>query len=213
MHAAPHTDGLGPAGLDGIGWMHQPLRPAAPPQPAPWRPGGACRLTRARHVLCRHVSRRRLLELHHAARPGGRKAPHLRSEALPGLCGRPGRPGLDAQTWRCLGLLRLVCSVELARPLGGRSGRQVVLPDPTASHWILSARPPPRRVNDFYMDRIEEGVIILHALQQHAEQLVRRPAAPSGLFRRSVPRTRLADGPRELRDSLMTLFIADGVRS
>ena len=86
-------------------------------------------------------------------------------------------------------------------------------PDPTASHWILSARPPARRVNDFYMDRIEEGVIILHALQQHAEQLVRRPVAPSGLARRSVPRTRLADGPNESRDSLMTLFIADGARS
>ena len=29
------------------------------------------------------------------------------------------------------------------------------------------------KVNDFYMDRIEEGVIILHALKQHAEQMVR----------------------------------------
>jgi len=28
------------------------------------------------------------------------------------------------------------------------------------------------KVNDFYMDRIEEAVIILHALKQHAEQLV-----------------------------------------
>lgn len=28
------------------------------------------------------------------------------------------------------------------------------------------------KVNDFYMDRIEEGVIILHALKQHSEQLV-----------------------------------------
>ena len=27
------------------------------------------------------------------------------------------------------------------------------------------------KVNDFYMDRIEEAVIILHALKQHAEQL------------------------------------------
>ena len=33
------------------------------------------------------------------------------------------------------------------------------------------------KVNDFYMDRIEEGVIILHALKQHSEQMVRpRPA-------------------------------------
>ena len=29
------------------------------------------------------------------------------------------------------------------------------------------------KVNDFYMDRIEEAVIILHSLKQHAEQLVR----------------------------------------
>ena len=28
-------------------------------------------------------------------------------------------------------------------------------------------------MNDFYMDRIEEAVIILHSLKQHAEQLVR----------------------------------------
>jgi len=28
------------------------------------------------------------------------------------------------------------------------------------------------KVNDFYMDRIEEGVIILHALKQHAEQMM-----------------------------------------
>ena len=31
------------------------------------------------------------------------------------------------------------------------------------------------KVNDFYMDRIEEGVIIVHALNQHGEQLVRAP--------------------------------------
>ena len=43
------------------------------------------------------------------------------------------------------------------------------------------------------MDRIEEGVIILHALQQHAEQLVRRSAPPSGPVRRTgAARTRLA---------------------
>lgn len=33
------------------------------------------------------------------------------------------------------------------------------------------------KVNDFYMDRIEEGVIILHALQQHAEQLMSSPGS------------------------------------
>jgi len=49
---------------------------------------------------------------------------------------------------------------------------QGISPDAASSSVTAALDLEVEKVNDFYMDRIEEAVIILHSLKQHAEQLV-----------------------------------------
>jgi len=51
--------------------------------------------------------------------------------------------------------------------------RPGISPDAASSSVTAALDLEVEKVNDFYMDRIEEAVIILHSLKQHAEQLVR----------------------------------------
>jgi SPX domain protein involved in polyphosphate accumulation len=50
--------------------------------------------------------------------------------------------------------------------------RPGISPDAASSSVTAALDLEVEKVNDFYMDRIEEAVIILHSLKQHAEQLV-----------------------------------------
>ena len=76
-----------------------------------------------------------------------------------------------------------------------------ISPDAASSSVTAALDLEVEKVNDFYMDRIEEAVIILHYLKQHAEQLVHwktnhQPSTLHGTLPFPLPPTR----PRELTE-------------
>jgi len=58
------------------------------------------------------------------------------------------------------------------KQLQAQLAAQGISPDAASSSVTAALDLEVEKVNDFYMDRIEEAVIILHSLKQHAEQLV-----------------------------------------
>ena len=76
-------------------------------------------------------------------------------------------PHARGQRQFCAGLT--ASSLWLTRPLPCPG----ISPDAASSSVTAALDLEVEKVNDFYMDRIEEAVIILHSLKQHAEQLVR----------------------------------------
>ena len=111
-------------------------------------------------------------------------------------------PHARGQRQFCAGLT--ASSLWLTRPLPCPG----ISPDAASSSVTAALDLEVEKVNDFYMDRIEEAVIILHSLKQHAEQLVRwrsnrgpsvaqrLPLSPAS---RKLARPRLSSGPRVRR--------------
>ena len=110
----------------------------------------------------KHAIKRTLAQGTHSARAPRTAGRHPPTRA------RPSTRGVRAARPLC----------QEGRPVGARvAGAH---PEDVVAAFTAAADEHVDRVNTFYMERIEEGVILLHALHQHGEQIVRAPSSLPG---------------------------------